>query len=412
MPQYIGFKLKDNEFTIPILKVREIINTPAVTKLPHSPHYLRGIINLRGNIVPVVDLRELVSMAGGEGGGNKIIVVSAGAANFGILVDEITSVVNIAAENIEPPEGFMQDAAERIEGVAKLHDRLLILLDTDKLVDAEGLGGYGAETNAPAIARESFGEKPAPVFEAPVEKPQPPRPDVSATVKADIADELHKARTVLSQRTAAEDGGKGKFIEALIEMIDKLAAHDYDKADALLNDMMRMNETELYKDIGMVTRKLHDSIQEFKSMIDPRLKQIADEEVPQAVDSLQYVVEKTEEAANRTLVLVEKNLRMADELSKHAAKIKSPKEAAKYLNALSGSLKKDLNEIMLAQEYQDITGQSIKRVIDMVNTIEAELIGLITHFGVKGVRAEEKKEKIKEKFSQNDIDDLLKEFGF
>ena len=120
MPQYIGFKLGDDEFTIPILKVREIINTPTITTLPQSPHYMKGIINIRGRIIPVVDLRELVSMGGAGGDDSKIVVISNRNKVFGILVDSISSVINIEDSSIEAPEGFLSDNLDRVKGVAKL----------------------------------------------------------------------------------------------------------------------------------------------------------------------------------------------------------------------------------------------------------------------------------------------------
>ena len=137
MQQYIGFKLNNNEFTIPILKVREIINTPVITPLPQAAHYMKGILNLRDRIIPIVDLKELVTARGtapdGQIGG-KIIVITNRNSTFGILVDAITSVINIDEADIEPPEGLLSENMDRVEGVAKFDDRLIILLDTDKLV--------------------------------------------------------------------------------------------------------------------------------------------------------------------------------------------------------------------------------------------------------------------------------------
>jgi chemotaxis signal transduction protein len=78
MQQYIGFKLNDNEFTLPILRVREIVNTPAITKLPQASRYVRGIINLRGAVIPVLDLKEMVSMGSTDGIASKTIVISDG----------------------------------------------------------------------------------------------------------------------------------------------------------------------------------------------------------------------------------------------------------------------------------------------------------------------------------------------
>ena len=133
------------------------------------------------------------------------------------------------------------------------------------------------------------------------------------------------------------------------------------------------------------------------------------------MDRLEYVISKSEEAAHRTMGVVEKYQLNLPELVAHVGNVSAPDDSKQYLRAFSDSLKDDLNEIMLAQEFQDITGQTIHRVIDLVNTIEAELIGLITTFGEReGVVTAESAEarQAAEKITQNEVEDLLREFGF
>src|SRR5208337_3184287 len=98
--QYIGFTMNDNEYTIPILKVQEIVNLPHLTKLPQAPDYIEGITNLRGRIIPIVNLKKMVGL-GGDSIGEKVIVVTSGRIIFGILVDAITGVITIENSSIE-----------------------------------------------------------------------------------------------------------------------------------------------------------------------------------------------------------------------------------------------------------------------------------------------------------------------
>jgi len=94
MKQYIGFILERNEYTVPILKVQEIIKLPQITKMPGVPYYVEGVTNLRGRIIPVVNLKKILGIQE-QSPGSKVIVISSGKITFGALVDDITGVVNI-----------------------------------------------------------------------------------------------------------------------------------------------------------------------------------------------------------------------------------------------------------------------------------------------------------------------------
>lgn len=396
MQQYIGFKLNDSEYTIPILKVREIINTPSITRLPQSPQYMRGIINLRGKIIPVVDLRKLIAVDEiGVNGSTKVIVVSSGRIAFGILVDSITSVVNINESDIEPPEGFMQEHIEQVEGVVKLDDRLVVLLDTNKLVEAEALERF--EENLHEL-RETGDAGKTGVTKT-VETG-----GVDITVK-DLAD----AKYMLSKKYG-DDDPRHEFIDDIVKLIDILTANDLEGADVVISRLYQSPAGALYKEIGRATRKLHDSIAEFKVTLDTRLKRLAWEEMPNAVDSLQLVIDKTEDAAHRTIGIAEKHIAGIEELSGHIDKLKGPKQSVGRLASFIQSLRGDLTEILISQDYQDITGQAIRRVIELVHSMEVDLVRLIATFGAKLDSTPVK--KIKEEVTQNEVDDLLKEFGF
>jgi len=424
MPQYIGFKLDGSEYTISILKVREIINTPAITRLPHAPEFMKGIINLRGKIVPVLDLRELVSteMAGGpeaaapdaEAKGKVIVVANPGNV-FGMLVDSITSVVSLDSSNIEAPAGLMN--VDSVEGVARLDDRLLILLDTDRLVASQEMDMIGRElrdiqkaADIRKLSAPPARPAPQPAAARPASAPQQRKsqdPSQSVTVR-----DLHDASDVLIKQFNEGDY-RTKFLADLVAVIDSMAKRDFKQADKLISRVMHGKEGDLYHQIGHVTRKLHNSLKEFRQSLDPRIRRIADQEVPQAVDSLEFVIKKTEEAANRTLAVVEKHLAGLDEFQERLKSTDAPDEFKEHLKEFHSSLRADLNDVMIAQEFQDITGQTIRRVIDLVNAIEAELIGLIATFGVKQEGSKEDLAKpTSEKMTQGDIEGLLKEFGF
>ena len=134
MQQFIGFNVSSSEYMIPILNIREIISMPAITSLPHLPAYVKGIANLRGSIIPIINLKSLLDSCSAEDTGSIIIVIATGKITFGITVDGITGVIKVDESGIEPPEKFINNDVDRISGVAKINDKLIILLDTKKLL--------------------------------------------------------------------------------------------------------------------------------------------------------------------------------------------------------------------------------------------------------------------------------------
>ncbi len=139
MQQFIGFNVNSSEYMVPILKVREIISMPDITALPHLPDYVKGISNLRGSIIPIVNLKTLLNSSNGEDAGTIVIVIATGKIIFGIIVDGITGVVKVDESSIEPPEKFINNDVDRIDGVAKLDDKLIVLLNTSKLLPLDDM---------------------------------------------------------------------------------------------------------------------------------------------------------------------------------------------------------------------------------------------------------------------------------
>lgn len=138
--KYLTFVLAGEEYGLEILKVREIIGMMDVTAVPRTPEYVKGVINLRGKVIPVVDLRLKFEMARAELTEEScIIVVDVGDMEMGILVDKVSEVLDIAAEDIEDtPEFGTMVRTDFILGMGKSGGSVKILLDIDcVLVDAD-----------------------------------------------------------------------------------------------------------------------------------------------------------------------------------------------------------------------------------------------------------------------------------
>ncbi len=142
--KYMTFKLADEEYGLEILKVREIIGLMQITRVPRTREFIRGVINLRGKVIPVVDLRLKFGMAAVEATEQTVIIVvqcvAAGKElTMGVLVDEVLEVMNIMADQIEPPPDFGSGAVDTdfILGVGKAEKRVTFLLDIGKVLTVE-----------------------------------------------------------------------------------------------------------------------------------------------------------------------------------------------------------------------------------------------------------------------------------
>ncbi|GBG58192.1 chemotaxis protein CheW [Sporomusaceae bacterium FL31] len=136
--QLVVFRLATEEYGLPITKVQEINRLTPITKLPQTPVFMEGVINLRGRIIPVIDLRKRFALAVETyTDDTRIIVVEFNGQTIGVIVDAVTEVVRLAAVNIEPPPNNSVLDARYIQGVGKLENRLLILLDADQIFTSQ-----------------------------------------------------------------------------------------------------------------------------------------------------------------------------------------------------------------------------------------------------------------------------------
>ena len=139
--QLVSFKIGSEEFGIDILKVQEIIRMVEITRVPQAPVYVEGVINLRGRVIPIIDLRKRLKLELKEADKNtRIVVVDISGNIMGMIVDSVSEVLRLPAGTIEPPPDLVSGVeCEHISGVAKLEDRLLMFLDLSKIVGAEEL---------------------------------------------------------------------------------------------------------------------------------------------------------------------------------------------------------------------------------------------------------------------------------
>ncbi|MCD8547362.1 MAG: protein phosphatase CheZ [Aeromonadaceae bacterium] len=238
-------------------------------------------------------------------------------------------------------------------------------------------------------------------------------------------------------------------LEQARQLVTYLEQGQQQEAEALLADICVPNVNLLFEKVGQLTRQLHTSLQEFR--LDPRLTDLANQDIPDARARLNYVIEMTDKAANRTMDAVDACLPLADQLSARIQAVQPGwhhlmtrrldllqfKQLCHQIDAHIKQSEQDANrlrdlltEILMAQDFQDLTGQMIRKVIALVHEVESQLVEILTMFGEQwdtpsetsrapqrsGIEAEgpihNKDERPDVVASQDDVDDLLSSLGF
>ncbi|RMH44179.1 MAG: protein phosphatase CheZ [Gammaproteobacteria bacterium] len=240
--------------------------------------------------------------------------------------------------------------------------------------------------------------------------------------------------------------------EELKEKAEKLLAaiesSDDEAIESAYADLTQPRESELFQEVGRLTRELHDALANFR--LDSRFAELAAHDIPDAKDRLQYVIEMTDKAANKTMDAVEEVMALSSSIGDHsrqlfeswqkvAEKRQAPGEFREFFFQLGPFLEQLFNDtehlsqlmtnVLMAQDFQDLTGQVIKRVIQLVQDVEESLVETIRMFGQMEEynKAKEKEEKSTIEAegpavnadkrddvvqSQDDVDDLLSSLGF
>lgn len=156
--QFLTFRLEDEIFALDITKVREVLDYTIVTKVPRTPDFMRGVINLRGSVVPVVDLRLKFGMSATESGVNTCIIITEVQVDnetviLGALADAVQEVLDLDAGSIAaPPRIGAKLRTEFIKGMGKQNDRFIIILDIDKVFSIEELSAVRQDDTSSGTA--------------------------------------------------------------------------------------------------------------------------------------------------------------------------------------------------------------------------------------------------------------------
>lgn len=225
-------------------------------------------------------------------------------------------------------------------------------------------------------------------------------------------------------------------------LVTNLEQGKTDEVELLINSLANQQESMLFQEVGKLTRQLHDSLAIFG--LDDRFPDLAENRIPNARERLNYVIEKTEESAHRTLNAVEEALPIAHEMEENGSAMRQDwakftrremnaeefRQMSKRIEAFletieadAKELNKGLSDVMMAQDFQDITGQIIRQVIELVQDMEESLVTVIRKSGsvaknkeVKSIVAEgpqvNQEDNPDVMSGQDEVDDLLSSLGF
>lgn len=236
-------------------------------------------------------------------------------------------------------------------------------------------------------------------------------------------------------------------LEQAQQLVVLLEQGQQQQANTLVQTLVEEHHAPMYEEVGKMTRQLHDSLVSFRQ--DSRWNDLAKTDIPDARDSLSYVIDKTEAAANRTMDAVEITLPIAEQLQQTLLSLHPQwqrlmvgqialtefKQLCHDINALllqvdqdSSLLREHLTDILMAQDFQDLTGQVIRRVITLVHEVEQRMLDILQAFGIEQaplfssetlpstitaegpiINPQQRKDAVS---SQDDVDDLLSSLGF
>lgn len=235
-------------------------------------------------------------------------------------------------------------------------------------------------------------------------------------------------------------------LEQAQQLVELLETGQQDKADELIAEIQNPINSELFAEIGKLTRQLHDSLTNFQ--LDSRLNDLATADIPDAKERLNYVITRTEDAANKTMDAVEAIFPVVDNIQQQVQSVNPMWKKLMHNDLNVGEFKSLcveidallkttgtetervhglMTDVLMAQDFQDLTGQVIRKVIDLVREVEDSLINMLTAFGVSSEQ-EQAKPKVGDNLvegpivnkeerddvvaDQDDVDDLLSSLGF
>lgn len=361
--QLVGFTVGEEKFAIDISDVHEINRFEQINRIPDLPQNVLGVIDLRGIVIPVINLAERLCIDRKDvTKDTRIIIAGFNGDKIGILVDSVSEVLRISGNSLERPPSIIQNVnSEYICGIIRNNNQLTVVLDLPRLF----------KDYTPLLEREISG-----------------RPE--------------------EEGLGAEKVKNDDAIDKIVEVTKAMSEGDFH----------RVIDGELYGQIGEIAKYINTAIKRLQT-VEPNIEQ-ASGKIPEASVQLSEITRVTEEATHGIMGQVEHVLDSQDLILNHLEVLNKggdvPKAAEGIRNIVTEN-KDTLLDIITGLSFQDLTGQKIKAIVTLIEEVEKRILHLIVTFGLKS-KEEMKDEKVVKEFSENDVvkqdlvDSILKEFGF
>ncbi len=361
--ELIGFTVGGERFAIDIAEVHEINRFEHINRIPDLPDHVLGVIDLRGVVIPVVNLSEKLGIPRQDvTKDTRIIIVGLNGDKIGILVDSVSEVLRVSGHSLEKPPSIIQRVnAEYISGIIRNNKQLIVVLDLLRLFK-----DYG-----------------------------------SLLMQENLINSEHRTPAV-----QVEDNNHG--MDEIIKATKAMAEGDFHQEI----------DGELYGQIGELAKYINATIKKLQTVA-PNIA-MASDKIPAASVQLSEITKATEEATHGIMGQVERVLDNQDLILHHIEAIEKGGDismAIGELRQVTSDNKETLLDIITGLSFQDLTGQKIKGIISLIEEVEKRIIQLIVTFGLKSKTTIEEGSPLREftdstKLEQGLVDSVLKEFGF
>lgn len=365
--QLISFNIGEEKFAIEISDIYEINRFEHINRIPEMPPHFLGVIDLRGSVIPVVNLADKLGIQNKSiSKDTRIIIVGFNNDKIGILVDGVSEVIRTSISSLErPPSVFQGVDSEYVSGIIRNNKQLIIVLDLPRLFkDFLQLVTEPAQINS---------------------------------------EEISNYEPLILQEEYNNEAMKN-----IVEVTKAMAEGDFHQEV----------DEKIYGQIGELARYINTTIKKLQA-IEPNMAHVTGT-IPEASLQLADIAKSTEKATHVIMEHVEQVLDSQDVILDKVEAIETGGDAIKAASEIRQIVldnKEAMMEIITGLSFQDITGQKIKAIINLIGEVEKRIIQLIITFGIQTKEnVDENISKIE--FTQNDtlkqdlVDNILKEFGF
>ncbi|MEK6713699.1 MAG: protein phosphatase CheZ, partial [Nitrospirota bacterium] len=345
--QLVGFVVGGERFAVDISDIHEINRYEHINRMPELPGNVLGVIDLRGMVIPVIDLGSKLGIPGREvTRDTRIIIVGFSGDKIGIIVDAVSEVLRVPDDSLEKPPAITQSiSSEYIRGIIRNNGYITVVLDLARLFKD--------------YSHESF------------------TPDSVQVTYAGI------------NNNSPQDNTGDVAIDQVVEAARAMSQGDF----------QHEIKEDLYGQLGEIARYINATIKRMQS-IEPNLAH-ASGKIPQASVQLSEISKATEEATHIVMSQVEKVLDNHDVIMHHTESAERGDNVSSSMSEVKQVVsenKEILMDIITGLSFQDLTGQKIKVIVGLIEEVEKRLLQLIVTFGLKSKDA-------------NDGNDTLKEFS-